>query len=226
MMGEYHKIQTLFKRDMETKKGRIMEELTLPEFGYLYWNEWSGTEKIDGTNIRIHWRREGNVFTIGGRTDNSQIPAPLVQKLNEYIAGFDFSLHFTEDAREVTLFGEGFGKGIHKAGKLYNPDGVDFILFDVKVNEWMLRRHGVVDVAAVLGLDVVPEVFHGNLSDAIKLVSTGFLSRFGLFEAEGLVLTPAEPLYNRKGERIITKLKRKDFMGNPDFDLAKLESTV
>jgi len=226
MMEEYHKIQTLFKRDVEFKKGRIVEELTLPEFEYLYWNEWVGTEKVDGTNLRIHWQREGNVFTIGGRTEYAQIPAPLVQKLNEYIAGFDFDAHFPDDVNEVTLFGEGFGKGIQKVGKQYNSDAVDFVLFDVKVGEWMLRRFAVIDVAAALGLYVVPEVFHGNLSEAIKLVSAGFQSTFGNLEAEGLVLTPAEPLYTRKGERIITKLKKKDFIKNPDFDLAKLEASL
>lgn len=45
-MEEYHKIQTIFKRD---NKGNLLEgEWAKPEFEYLKDNEWEFTEKIDG----------------------------------------------------------------------------------------------------------------------------------------------------------------------------------
>lgn len=50
-----------------------------------------------------------------------------------------------------------------------------------------------------------------TLSQGIELVKHGITSYFGDFEAEGLVLKPLVMLVNRKGERIVTKLKHKDF---------------
>ena len=51
-MIQYHKIQTVFKRDPETKfKTLLMGEYSLPEFEYLKNNEWVFTEKIDGTKV-------------------------------------------------------------------------------------------------------------------------------------------------------------------------------
>lgn len=51
-MSEYHKINTLFKRD---EKNLIIEgDYSCPEFAYLAENEWTWTEKVDGTNIRVN----------------------------------------------------------------------------------------------------------------------------------------------------------------------------
>ncbi len=44
-MVEYHKIQTVFKRDMNTKYKTLLEgEYSLPEFKYLKNNIWEYTE--------------------------------------------------------------------------------------------------------------------------------------------------------------------------------------
>ena len=56
-MKEYHKIQSVFKRDIAN--GKIIEgKYSLPEFEYLKDNQWVFTEKVDGTNIRIIWPTE------------------------------------------------------------------------------------------------------------------------------------------------------------------------
>jgi hypothetical protein len=53
-MKEYHKIQTIFKRDMTNKAKSLFEgRWTMPEFEYLANNTWVFTEKVDGTNIRV-----------------------------------------------------------------------------------------------------------------------------------------------------------------------------
>lgn len=45
-MKEYHKIQTVFKRDMATKhKTLLIGDYSLPEFEYLKDNTWVFTEK-------------------------------------------------------------------------------------------------------------------------------------------------------------------------------------
>jgi len=42
----------------------------------------------------------------------------------------------------------------------------------------------------------------------------GLVSKWGDFEAEGIVARPAVELKTRAGERIITKLKTRDFHAN------------
>ena len=53
-MKEYHKIQTVFKRDPATKIKTLLDvDWSQDAFGYLADNEWVFTEKVDGTNIRV-----------------------------------------------------------------------------------------------------------------------------------------------------------------------------
>ena len=140
-MKEYHKIQTCFKRDEKTK--HIIEyNWTLPEFEYLKDNEWVFTEKVDGTNIRVMWNGENVVF--GGKTDNAQIPVTLLYKLQELFEGNKkelFKSKFVDKDgilfSNVCLYGEGYGNRI-QSGSSYIPDGVDFVLFDVKIGDFQL----------------------------------------------------------------------------------------
>lgn len=65
-----------------------------------------------------------------------------------------------------------------------------------------------------LNINVVPITFVGRLSEAVEYVKKEFPSQIAETEnhiAEGLVLKPQIDLFNRKGERIITKIKVKDF---------------
>lgn len=76
-MTEYHKIQSIYKRDITSKHKTLLEgQWTLPEFEYLAGNVWTFTEKVDGTNIRVIFKDGG--ITFGGRTEDAQIPAQLV----------------------------------------------------------------------------------------------------------------------------------------------------
>ena len=49
------------------------------------------------------------------------------------------------------------------------------------------------------------------LSTAIDIVKNGLKSTFGDFEAEGIVARPVVPMFSRNGDRIIVKIKGKDF---------------
>lgn len=209
-MDEYPHIDTIWKRDMANKGQIILEEYASPELEYLSYSEWIGTEKVDGTNIRVMW--DGTHIEYGGKTNNAQIPAFLVSKLRNYFDGADFANKFS-DSSEVCLYGEGYGARIQKGGGNYNSLGVDFVLFDVKVGEWWLRRPDIEDVAHFFNLKVVPIVFTGTLLEANDKVRLGIKSTWGDFDAEGLVLKPSVELLKRNGERIITKIKQKDFKG-------------
>lgn len=206
-MNEYPKIPTLFKRNPETKYRTLLEgEYATPELAYLQFNQWLLTEKVDGTNIRVMWRLATGL-AFGGKTDNAQIPAHLTNRLNEMFQGKDFDAVFDGDA---CLYGEGYGAKIQKGGGNYS-DTQEFVLFDVKVGDWWLERPNIEDVAGKLGLRCVPVYARGPLSVMVDIVRGGFKSRWGDFPAEGLVARPAVSLVARNGDRIITKLKTKDF---------------
>lgn len=203
-MREYHKINSIFKRD---EKGKFIGGYSLPEFEYLKNNKWIFTEKIDGTNIRIMW--DGNKIKFGGKTDNAQMPVFLFDKLQEIFTKEKMKEIFKEDS--VCLYGEGFGARIQKGGGKYIKDSVDFILFDIKIGDWWLKKEDIEDIAKKFGIRVVKVVGSGTLQEAISLVRKGFNSEFGDFIAEGVVLKPEVELFARNGKRIITKIKHEDF---------------
>jgi ATP-dependent RNA circularization protein (DNA/RNA ligase family) len=211
-MKEYPKINTVFKRDM-ANKGKIIEgEFSEPEFDYLKDNIWIFTEKVDGTNIRVMWDGENIVF--GGRTDKAQIPPFLLPKLEELFGGTTNKKLFKEifnEKNEVCLYGEGYGARIQNVGKNYISDGVSFVLFDIKIGDWWLERKDIEDIALKLGIEIVPIIGEGTLKDMVEMTKKGFKSQWGDFIAEGIVARPKIELKNKKGERIITKIKYKDF---------------
>lgn len=206
-MSQYHKINTIFKRDEKTRR-LLVGEWSQPEFAYLANNEWHFTEKVDGTNIRIVVDGDGS-FVIGGRTDNAQIPAALVARINERLLPQRDRLR-EEFPNGSVLYGEGYGAGIQAAGKHYRDDQ-DFILFDVRVGGWWLNRGSVVDIALRFSLDVVPCVGAGDLYDAMRIVALGSESELGSLQSEGIVARPSTELLDRGGRRIIAKIKTRDF---------------
>ena len=209
-MKKYHKISGLYKREAERPHNLIMGVYREPEIELLKNIDWVFTEKIDGTGIRIMW--DGHKVTIGGRTDNAQIPATLYAKLSDMFLGSINEEVFEEvfGNTEACLFGEGYGAKIQSGGN-YIKDGVDFILFDVTVGAWTLKREDVGVMADKFDLKTVPIVGSGKLEKGIELVKNNLKSYFGDFTVEGIVARPAVELRNRAGERIIVKIKCKDF---------------
>ena len=212
MIKKYHKIDSVYERG---DRGRFTDKFARPEFEYLFNNTWVGTEKFHGVNMRMGLKHDGHlVKDIRGRTDDAQIPPHLLTKMNDLAHSEKFQQWTWSQpiaVHNITLYGEGFGHKIQKEGKLYLGDEVDFILFDVLIDGWWLKREAVDDVANKLGIRSVPVIFEGTLGEAIEKVKDGFDSTIGSARAEGLVLTPKVDLHCRNGERIITKLKEKDF---------------
>ena len=216
-MYKYHKIPTVFKRDPETKyKTLLMGDYARPEFEYLANNSWAWTEKIDGTNIRVMY--DGESVSFAGKTNRAQMYPGMHEcleklfRLNAVYAMLDKLFGKTLDGKvEVCLYGEGYGAGIQKGGCYRDDKG--FVLFDIWVNGWWLQRKDVVDIANQFDIDVVPVIGIGTLPDMVKVVKAGFNSQWGKFKAEGIVARPVVELCARNGQRIITKLKCKDFRG-------------
>ncbi|MEY2655106.1 MAG: hypothetical protein RLZZ524_2134, partial [Pseudomonadota bacterium] len=116
-MTEYQKINTVFKRDMESKHKTLIDgEWSLPEFETLAGLDWEWTEKIDGTNIRVIWKAGKLEFR--GKTDNANMPGPLDRALHSM---FDDNTALKTLSDDVLLYGEGYGAGIQKGG-CYRPD--------------------------------------------------------------------------------------------------------
>lgn len=207
-MRKYCKIQTVFKRDPATKhKTLILGEYSIPAFSFLAKNRWVFTEKVDGTNIRVKF--ENGKVEFGGRTDNTQIPAFLIQKLTELFPPEKLKTVLPDG--NVCLYGEGYGAKIQKGGGNYIPDGCNFILFDVLCRDWWLERSNVDDIAINLGINTVPIIGTGTLNDAIEKTKAGFRSTIGNCIAEGIVMRPATELFDCGGRRIIAKIKHRDF---------------
>lgn len=209
-MREYHKIETLFERDEKTKK-LILGKFRNSTIEYLKDNVWTFTEKVDGTNIRVLWN--GHNVEFGGRTDNAQIPAHLINRLNELFGGETNAQMFEQKFGEmqVELFGEGYGIKIQNGG-LYRDD-VDFILFDVLIGENYQPRESVEDIARYFGIDVVPIVLEGTLKDGVDYVLNNrksLIAKNGA-EIEGLVGRTKIETCDRTGKRNIVKIKYRDF---------------
>lgn len=210
MMKEYHKIETLFKRDPKTKK-LIVGEYTNETVEYLKDNVWQFTEKVDGTNIRVYW--DGHKVSFGGRTDNAMIPAHLINKLNDLFSGEVNEQLFEQKFGDtpIELFGEGYGPKIQSGGAY--RDDVDFILFDVMINDTYLKRESVEDIANYFGINVVPVLLEGTIQDGIDYVMNNLKSTIAVNGAdlEGVVGRPKVEVLDRLGRRAIVKIKRKDF---------------
>lgn len=212
MNTEYHKIETLFERDIEGTKKLIEGKFRDQTVEYLKDNQWQFTEKIDGTNIRIIW--DGHKVIFGGRTDNSQIPTALMYALNDLFLGNTNEELFEQlfGEKQVVLYGEGYGEKIQKGGGLYR-NGQSFILFDVKINDSFLDRKDVEDIAKSLNIKVVPVVFEGTIQEAVDYVKTKPTCTVSEQKkvAEGLVGRPKIEIKNKFGSRVIVKIKICDF---------------
>lgn len=164
---------------------------------------------VHNCNIRVYW--DGHIVTFGGRTDNASIPAELVTRLNELFGGEANAQMFEQmfGEKEVILFGEGYGRKIQKGGGNYIPDGVDFILFDVLIGENYLERANVEDIARAMGIKVVPIIGSGSLFDAAEYVKIPRKSVVaeGRCDMEGLVCRPKMEMRDRRGNRLIVKVK-------------------
>ena len=209
-MKEYHKIDTLFERDPQTKK-LIRGKFRNPMVEYLKDNTWIFTEKVDGTNIRIYW--DGHSVQFGGRTDNANIPPLVLRKLDELFGGEINAQLFEQKFGEnvVELFGEGYGEKIQNGGAYIK--GVDFILFDVMINDLFLTRENVEDIASYFNIKVVPILLEGTIEDGVNYVLShreSVVAENGAL-LEGVVGRTKVETFDRRGRRSIVKIKYCDF---------------
>lgn len=232
----YQKINTVFFRDTNDI---IMpyDTFVTPELEYLRNCQFECTEKIDGTNMRIeitHHKDGDNVvfdMAIKGKTDNATVPVHLMKFMTETFPkekvceALGIKVVMTpsdcldnkwldyENIPNYTIYGEGYGMKIQKGGN-YIKNGVNFIVFDIKVNDIYLMTDVYQDIAKKMNADIVPFIGMMTIDQAIDFVKTGFKSTIAEnkdYDAEGLVLKTPLGLKDRLGKRIIVKVKTVDF---------------
>lgn len=176
------------------------------------------TEKIHGANSRIGW--------IDGRL---RIGARNIE-LDEKNTGYEFynwvlslepglselleRLFGDEDA---VIYGEWCGPGIQK-GISYGSEK-RFFVFDVFVGDDFVGFDEVRLIASVFGLSTVPVLYDGpfdvevamGLRSGASIVATAAGVTGDLAIREGVVIKPAEPLRNERGNLIVAKLKDERF---------------
>ncbi len=216
---EYVKINSLWKRQDYVKgmpKGMhgplIPGEYSDPTFGAI--KRWRVEEKIDGTNIRVFYK-DGKV-SFGGRTSAAQLPCHLLDYLQTIFGDWIFNKVFPCAADQpypnVILFGEGYGQKIQGCGGNYRKD-VGFILFDVWIGGWWLKRDDVSQIAEKLSVPVAPDLGIMEEREVVEFVKSNPMSKCSYVPQvmEGVVCRSEPLLLFRDGKPVMWKLKCKEF---------------
>ncbi len=209
----YPKINSLFKRDGESKKF-IFGDYAQAEFDII--KQWRVVEKIDGMNIRIFIEKTGEdtyKTTFKGRNEDSMLPQNLVEHLITIIkpSVIISAMNSIDPINKIILFGEGYGPKIQSGGNY--RDDVGFILFDVWGGHRWSSRDEVKQLALFLGIPVPHDYGMMTEQEIINLVAGRPLSptaiRPMIFEG---VIARSEPLLrnNYTGDPLMFKLKCKD----------------
>lgn len=208
----YPKIQTLYKRDSETFKVKP-DSLRCPEFGLV--KRWLITEKIDGRNHRIILHPDGNVEH-RRRTDRAQFSKHMIQAYTELVD--EDLVRATFDANTpVVIYGELYGPKIQGGGKY--RDDIGLSIFDVKVADWWLNWDNIVDIATSLNLGYAPLLVEESgfptckdeLLDLFTAEGSSLVARNPGVMPEGVVARTDPLLFDRSGNRVMWKLKVKDW---------------
>jgi hypothetical protein len=216
-MKKYHKIETLFDFDKNVKKF-ILGHWRNENVYLLKDLTWVFTEKIDGMNFRIHW--DGHELKYAGRTDKTNFSSMQKEYIENELVNEDKEQLFEQEFGEkvVTVYGELFGEKI-QGGELYtNNNGLSFKAFDVLIDGLFLEHENAEEVSESLGYGFVPIVYIGDIDGAINYVKKTDKSTFSDAKLEGVVGKPVGDFRDRLGNRIITKIKKKDLEKTVRFE--------
>lgn len=230
-MRTYSKINTLYVRD---KRGKVTNQLTKPIYETI--DRWVVREKVDGVNMRIGFYRDPDTkevtFTVTGRTDDAELHPGVIAHCEEIAQRVLPKAQDTMSKfglENYILFGEGYGVGIHRGGRYSQTQ--KFALFDVAVDggcnvcdrKPTYLSEALVDATGQeLGIPVMPYAQDSaefmTIDEIVDMVKFGFASVIAdefdaTFMAEGVIAKPVETLYDNSGERVMFKLKSRDFEG-------------
>lgn len=230
MTYNYDKILAPFARDTAKSKYVDIVKFSRPEFEMLANVKWNWTLKIDGTNINVLW--DGERVKYVGHTDKTQFNERTKKFLDETFCTSEAETIFEDlyGSQPVKISMEFVSKDMNQNyGYL---DGAVFV-FDVfngnTEKVWTSEETLGTFVSRFEGSNVFVAPFIGcmNIWDAVDLVK-GFEvfwnqypekwrtndiidNPLGLYTVEGIVGRLPYELFDNNGNRIITKIKCKDY---------------
>ena len=195
-----------------TKKTEVHERYDITTSTHNYF---ANGVLVHNCNIGIVW--DGHRVSYQGRTERAQIPAHLMNRLLEIFGTNEAEEMFeqTFGEKQVVLFGEGYGAKIQKGGGNYIPDVCNFILFDVYMvdSDTWLPLEATPDIARRFGIPHVPVAMVGTIEEAVEYVKGQPRSIINsAHEMEGVVGRPRVDFYDRNHDRLIVKIKVRDFV--------------
>lgn len=237
MAHNYEKIYAPFGRDSSKSEYVNTSKWSKPEFEFLQNNEWIWTQKIDGSNLNIIW--DGERVSYKGHTDKTQWNERSKNYIESVFCTTEaetvFEQLYGEQPVIVSMeivskdFNQNYG---HLDGHFYVYDvrnGVTGKYWDRKAVEDFVQAFD----PEYKEIEAVQIIFKGTIKEAIEWVKiareynenferksvyisniVGFVdvkNPLGKYPIEGLVGRPLVEIYNSKGERIITKVKCKDY---------------
>lgn len=132
----------------------------------------------------------------------------------------EFTPDYTLVPKMWTVYGEGYGVGIQACGGNYLRNENKIVGFDVKVTPQngmpiYLLKDAVDDILTKMGMPIVETVGYFTIPEAIEYVKKGFKSFIAEenpdFMAEGLVCKAPDGILDRRGNRIVFKVKTCDW---------------
>lgn len=174
---------------------------------YLRDQEWHYKRKIDGANLRVQWNGEQALWN--GKSNSFVCGANLAEYMNETFLEEIFEEKFGRD-KVVTLFGEHMGPKVQVNELGLEKD--EFILYDVNIDGTWLDTDGIMDTAEYFKIRTVYDLMdnrypYDTLDELIRRVSSGEFAQW-----EGIVATPLVELRDQNGQRIIVKIKNRDYL--------------
>lgn len=189
----------------------------------LIFKECYAMEKIHGTSARVVWKDGVLTFSSGGADRK-----PFL----EFFDGDALKERFEKLGQgSVVVYGEAYGGNVQGMAHTYG-DQVQFVAFDIKINEVWHNVDHAAKIAGKLGLEFVHyERVSTDLAelDRQRDLPSVQAKRNGIEEdkaREGVVLRPLFEFVGMDGERVIAKHKRPEFSERktlPPVDAEKLE---
>lgn len=216
----YHHIDAPTKQDDEYgkqfKKRKLIvpnigqdEAYRLPLLGYLAELPWGYSRKVDGENIRIQW--DGEQALWNGKSNAFQCSAEFTEYMNSTFLEEIFEEKFGRD-KVVTLFGEKMGPKTQGNELGLTEDKI--LLYDVNIDGTWLCGESVAWIARYFSVDTVfdymtrhmfgPEM---NLREMIEACANGEFKDW-----EGIVATPKVEMLDKSKNRVIVKIKNRDYL--------------
>lgn len=197
------------KRKLITPAKGQDEAYRSPLLAYLAESPWVYSRKVDGENIRIQWNGEQALWN--GKSNSFQCSAEFTEYMNNTFLEEIFEEKFGRD-KIVTLFGEKMGPKTQ--GNELGLEKDEVVLYDVNVNGTWLSKVAVVEIAGYFGFNV-PSIYrympHGQVSaklrELIEMCANGEFKDW-----EGIVAIPLVEMRDQNGQRVIVKIKNRDYL--------------